>query len=190
MENLENLKCLRQGTMSRMKDLLTTDNLLELKKTKELYDLVSQKIGLIEKEFNVVPSETLKFNCDAKDYCTLASFTELSPAEFLKPKQIINYFVKEQKDSQEIDQNLFKKVDFGEENKNITQKQVVPSIQVNTGIFDDNLKEVLSREFNGSCFENPIAVKEAPRPEINDIVRPLIFHPESLVEPADKEFYL
>ena len=52
MENLENLKCLRQGTMSRMKDLLTTDNLLELKKTKELYDLVSQKIGLIEKEFN------------------------------------------------------------------------------------------------------------------------------------------
>ena len=85
---------------------------------------------------------------------------------------------------------LFKKVDFGEENKNITQKQVVPSIQVNTGIFDDNLKEVLSREFNGSCFENPIAVKEAPRPEINDIVRPLIFHPESLVEPADKEFYL
>lgn len=113
---LENMKfCIE----SRLRDLLQTENIYELQKAKESYQMILAKIVNFDKLY---PGsvEGVAINCESKclsktipkSVSTLSRFTEM-PLESLTAVKVGPVFQEKQiRDTQEINESYFKKIDF------------------------------------------------------------------------------
>jgi hypothetical protein len=113
--NLENMKiCVG----SRLRDLLSTENILELRKTKEAYQLLDAKIKLIKKELGISRDSTDKSSDGLdtqvpKQLIDCAAFKELDLSQLLlRNSSKPNYTYTIIPDTQQVNENYFKKIDF------------------------------------------------------------------------------
>lgn len=115
-QRLESIKfCIE----SRLRDLLQTENVYELQKAKESYQMILAKIVNFDKLYPG-SAEGIAINCESKclsktipkSVSTLSSFQEI-PLESLTAVKVGPVFQEKQiRDTQEINESYFKKIDF------------------------------------------------------------------------------
>lgn len=139
----QKLESIKFCVESRLRDLLQTENIYELQKTKESYELIVAKISNFEKLYPEC-SRSLTSNCETKclnktipkSVSIFANFTEI-PLESLVAIKAAPVFAEKQiKDTQEINESYFKKIDF------VDDARVLPMGQPLVNEIPDNVSFV------------------------------------------------
>lgn len=169
--NLENMKiCVG----SRLRDLLATDNISELRKTKEAYQLLDAKIKLMKKESGITEvsvDKTIGLDTQVpKQLIDCAAFKELDLSEILlgnsgtsKPDYIYTIIP----DTQQVNENYFKKIDFEDDTprgidlpekepfnplKCVSSVSLPPEVnvipEINSKVFDQETVKKIRQIFN------------------------------------------
>jgi hypothetical protein len=131
-----------------MKDLLATNNVIELKKAKESYDLVSAKKLILSKlcpnyktPYN--KSETSLDLVNHKQESNFAKFDEVSLN--LLPEHCSKYIEVNVKDSQTLDENNFKQINFKDTTKQVANNS--PEV-LEPEIFPEEVKKTIQNSFD------------------------------------------
>lgn len=157
----QKLESIKFCVESRLRDLLQTENIYELQKTKESYELIVAKISNFEKLYPEC-SRSLTSNCETKclnktiprSVSTFANFTEM-PLESLAAIKVAPVFVEKQiKDTQEINESYFKKIDF------VDDPRALPMGQPLVNEIPDNVSFVPLPVFNP--LESPVIEEKGP----------------------------